>query len=211
MHQFRFRRQRGVTLIELLVASAILAIVVLGTAQLTFSLFSVQREISLSSAQNSLAAEVRKYLGSRSVFVATMRAMDGGSRKNPALFNCACGVGNCTSRESPTPVLTVHLSDAEILSPKSFDETGNSCDPAALQCAFNLRTQYFAVCPPNFAGLSQEEQATCNGQRAEFFAVQYFIEPTQKTIDATRGNVVAVSGWTFLDVGRVSLTPAECL
>lgn len=194
-----------------MVASAILIVLVLAATYLMTTLAAVKSEIGLSGVQNALASDIRKHLSSRAVFIQTLQALEGGLRKNPSFYSCSCGIGACRSLQTPFPALIAHESQTGIVSPKSFNGDGNACDPATQQCAFTLRTDFFAECGPDFAALRQDPSVECNGRPAEFIAVRYTIEPSASAMQITRGNLRAVSGWIFLDINRMKPTAAECM
>lgn len=200
------------TLIEIMVSTLILSIISLTVAQMTSMIMASKKDLNLTITQNSLAAELRRLVASRSVVLATMNARDAsGARRNPSFHNCVCGVGSCRSLVQPFLTLNIHQSQNQIISPRFFDENGFDCDPGVRNCAFSIRSEYFAECAPDFAGGSQNPAIQCDGRPAEFIAIRYTVDPSDEVIEATRGRLASISGWSFTDIKRLSLAPGECL
>lgn len=206
------KNQLGMTLVEIMVSTLILSIISLTVAQMTSMILASKKDLNLTITQNTLAADLRRLVASRSVVLATMNAREsGGARRNPSFHNCICGVGSCRSLVQPFLTLMIHQSQNQIISPRFFDENGFNCDPALRNCAFSVRAEYFAECAPDFAAGSQNPALQCDGRPAEFIAIRYTIDPSDQVIESTNGKLNSISGWSFTDIKRLSVTPGECL
>lgn len=206
------KRQSGMTLVEIMVSTLILSIISLTVAQMTSMILASKRTVNLTIVQNTLAAEVRRLIASRSVIIATKNARSAdGSRRNPSFHDCICGIGACQSVVEPYLTLFIHQSQEQTISPRFFDENGFDCNPAVTDCAFALTSEYFAQCAPDFAAGSQNPAPQCNGRPAEYVAVRYTVTPSDRIKEVTNGLLTEVRGWHFTDIRRLTLSPGECL
>lgn len=204
-------RQCGFSLIEVLVSIALLSVVA-GASYAVATLYSrMDYRLQFLNSRNLLANDIRRMINSKTVLVASMKLRDAtGARTNSQLHGCLCGVGTCTTYETPFRELSLVDTEGKRIAPAYYDQGGYACDPTIQQCTFLVKTRFLAECAPNFLAGSQDPVVTCVGQPAEFIAINYSIEKLtpQSTEDA---NVRPVSGWTFLDSTRVKLEPGDCI
>lgn len=153
----KLRNQSGMSLIELMVATAMLGIVI-GTATTYYGSMHRQTNLEhLKDLQIKLASDVEAAMTTPDAIIRTAN-----SPGNKPLKDCITpGVG-CGTTEPPGAEITLYNADSPPASiagsTTNFDFDGKPCSSGGPKCIFNPRVSFWATCP---LGAGNKPQKTC--------------------------------------------------
>lgn len=147
--------EKGVSLLEVLVAFSILGIAFVGVTYFYQNAARSKQRIRLQAVQETLAHDIRSKLQVPSALYASLL-----DSKNDALIRCTIGIGSGCTEDMTTPPntkssrnkFTLHHPTGEFtseaISSIYYSSIGKrNCSPNEATCIFTVDTFFYAVCP----------------------------------------------------------------
>lgn len=190
--------QAGFTLVEVLIATGLFALLGGGFAVASLAFLKNGQEIRVRATRDQIVSQLRINATERKSILKSIKKPE-----NAAFYNCVCGVGTCANMQQPFLPLTLYDSSDSVQSPLYYDISGHPCDPTLPQCVIRVTTSFFAQCMPDLASGNQNPPLSCNGTPAEFVAVYYSVDENPTGIEQRPVHIKAISGPAYIQVADI--------
>ena len=151
-------RQRGISIVEVLVSLGIMSVVAYGLLQAFFGSYAVKYQVYLRATQETIAFDLESNLRSPNVIYQSLSSSLFAG-ENTKFRNCLLGISSgCTADlTDPTrPILqpfslilnNTRLSSADDNTAVNYSATGKRCEISQEDCLFTTETRFFAECDP---------------------------------------------------------------
>lgn len=188
----------GFTLVEVLVATGLFALLGVGVAVATMAFLKNSQAIKLRATRDQVISQLRVTATDRKAIIKSLKKTE-----NAAFYSCVCGIGTCTNLQQPLLDFTLYDTSDAVQSPAYYDISGSPCDPSMPQCVIRVTTSFFAQCAPNLAGGNQNPPPNCNGTPAEFVAIYYRVDENPNVSDLHSNHLKPISGPVYSPVADI--------
>lgn len=189
----------GYTLVEVVVATGLFALLGVGVAVASMAFLKNSQAIKLRATRDQVISQLRITAVDRKAILKSLKKPE-----NAAFYNCVCGIGTCTNLQQPLLDFTLYDVSDTIQSPAYYDILGLPCsDPSMPQCVIRVTTSFFAQCAPNLASGNQNPPISCNGTPAEFVAIYYRVDENPNLSEQHSNHLKTISGPVYTQVADI--------
>lgn len=166
------KRNSGFTILELLLAAALIAFLGLLTAQVMTDAAQSAQTMQMMSVRDQIAIWTRSSAGNIKNLTASLK-----QAPNTAFYNCVCGQGSGCTSATPADFFLYDATTTPLATfPAYYDTSGNPCaNQNAANCAFYVKISFVAQCAPPLPSSYPYPPYTCS-QAAEFFGITFSVQ-----------------------------------